>query len=339
MKSSLLDATCRVAFAGLIHDLGKFAQRARIDASEASIKLHQQMYCPRRQAGDRIWWTHQHAAYTALAFPVIEKVAPALIGEKAFPFSEGDATDSLINAASAHHAPQTFLQWIVATADRVASGFEREVYDGETAGVEPKNYIQTRQRALLEEVSLQGSRSIRADTLKLGFPLRPLSAAALFPEALDKLEDRTVDQASRKLFKSTLNNRLHRNLACVIDKSSRGTKLKRAFEELPQVSTARSGRTLPLLLLLPIELCSQDSARAGRCGSTRLIRPGLRLRRPCLPPPPSMSSRTFRSMIIPRQLPHCRLHFGDGTRKKAERMTMPFAHSRIGSIGMTTSFC
>ena len=37
-----------------------------------------------------------------------------------------------------------------------------------------------------------------------------------------------------KLFKSTLNNRLHRNLACVIDKSSRGTKLKRAFEELPK---------------------------------------------------------------------------------------------------------
>ena len=36
-----------------------------------------------------------------------------------------------------------------------------------------------------------------------------------------------------KLFKSTLNNRLRRNLACVIDKSSRGAKLKRAFEELP----------------------------------------------------------------------------------------------------------
>ena len=37
----------------------------------------------------------------------------------------------------------------------------------------------------------------------------------------------------RKLFKSTPNNRLHRNLACVIDKSSRGAKLERAFEELP----------------------------------------------------------------------------------------------------------
>ena len=39
-----------------------------------------------------------------------------------------------------------------------------------------------------------------------------------------------------KLFKSTLNNRLHRNLACVIDKSSQGAKLKRAFEELPYIA-------------------------------------------------------------------------------------------------------
>ena len=40
-------------------------------------------------------------------------------------------------------------------------------------------------------------------------------------------------EALQKYLKSTLNNRLHRNLACVIDKSSRGAKLERAFEELP----------------------------------------------------------------------------------------------------------
>ncbi len=44
-----------------------------------------------------------------------------------------------------------------------------------------------------------------------------------------------------KLFKSTLNNRLHRNLACVIDKSSRGAKLERAFEELPWVARPSFG--------------------------------------------------------------------------------------------------
>ena len=46
-----------------------------------------------------------------------------------------------------------------------------------------------------------------------------------------------------KLFKSTLNNRLHRNLACVIDKSSRGAKLKRAFEELPMWSMLTKAET------------------------------------------------------------------------------------------------
>ena len=47
------------------------------------------------------------------------------------------------------------------------------------------------------------------------------------------LRFRIASAVLRKLFKSTLNNRLHRNLACVIDKSSRDAKLKRAFEELP----------------------------------------------------------------------------------------------------------
>ena len=41
----------------------------------------------------------------------------------------------------------------------------------------------------------------------------------------------------RKLFKSTLNNCLHSNLACVIDKMARGAKLNRAFEELPKDPT------------------------------------------------------------------------------------------------------
>ena len=53
-----------------------------------------------------------------------------------------------------------------------------------------------------------------------------------------KLIEPVLWRASRKLFKSTLNNRLHRNLACVIDKSSRGAKLERAFEELPQVNSS-----------------------------------------------------------------------------------------------------
>ena len=50
-----------------------------------------------------------------------------------------------------------------------------------------------------------------------------------------------------KLFKSTLNNRLCSNLACVIDESSRGVKLKRAFEELPMSAILQSPLVMPIL--------------------------------------------------------------------------------------------
>ena len=59
--------------------------------------------------------------------------------------------------------------------------------------------------------------------------LGPLS----IPPQRDALDGEFRGSCYRKLFKSTLNNRLHRNLACVIDKRSRGAKSERAFEELP----------------------------------------------------------------------------------------------------------
>ena len=51
--------------------------------------------------------------------------------------------------------------------------------------------------------------------------------------SLEKKLAQTAGEDPGKLFKSTLNNRLCSNLACVIDESSRGVKLKRVFEELP----------------------------------------------------------------------------------------------------------
>ena len=67
----------------------------------------------------------------------------------------------------------------------------------------------------------------------------------------------------RKLFKSTLNNRLHRNLACVIDKSSRGAKLKRAFEELPiqLLPLAQMVRSAKAALLITPETLVRASSR------------------------------------------------------------------------------
>ena len=130
MTKIILDASCRVAFAALIHDLGKFAQRADMPCDPKTLDIHKQLYCPRHQdaKGNFLYWSHIHGAYTALGFDVIEKIAPNLVQGDMFPFAgdkanQTEVTDSLINAAASHHYPQTFIQQIITVADCVSPCF------------------------------------------------------------------------------------------------------------------------------------------------------------------------------------------------------------------------
>lgn len=50
--SSLLFASCRVAFAALVHDLGKFAERAKLPISQDALDSHKTLYCPFNQEGN-----------------------------------------------------------------------------------------------------------------------------------------------------------------------------------------------------------------------------------------------------------------------------------------------
>lgn len=195
---NLLNATCRVALAGMIHDLGKFAQRAGIEPSRERIDIHSQLFCPRGASGA---WTHQHAAYTAMGFPVIERAAPELLRADAWPFASRvsenpkDLTESLVGVASRHHAPETFLDWILATADHVASGFERECFDKGDDDAAAAGFIETRMRSLLEEVSLHDSRRIARSDLRTALPLTPLTPKALFPVPLAQVESKDRKRA------------------------------------------------------------------------------------------------------------------------------------------------
>lgn len=133
MKNTRLEASSRMALAAYLHDLGKFTERANIAVTQEKYAIHEQMYCKRNDKNGRTWYSHKHAAYTALGFELIEEHMPALKGTEFSPFgsmhSRSDADDSLVNASAMHHRPEGFLQWIVATADRAASGFEREEFE------------------------------------------------------------------------------------------------------------------------------------------------------------------------------------------------------------------
>ncbi len=166
----MLHASCRVAFAALLHDLGKFHERTGLPPAGNHAALE-------------TLYRYGHAAHTAGAWDAATACAPDLLKGDVAPFASRstgeDITDSLVNAAAAHHHPDTFLQWIVATADRAASGFERRKFDayntdcdGET--FTRKNRFQARLVTLFEQLA-------PARHLDHAFKLAALSPQALFP--------------------------------------------------------------------------------------------------------------------------------------------------------------
>lgn len=191
----LLNASSRVALAAFLHDLGKFAERARIEEAHQKDTdgnqrrdLNVQLYCPKYNERH----THIHAAYTAIGFDLLEQHMSDLVGDDMTPFKpwkDRDADDSLINAAAMHHKPGTFLQWVIATADRVASGFEREKFedynklaDDEKAKL---NHYTTRQLTLLEQIRLDGK---AAEKLNYRYALQALTVDSLFPQKKEQCE-------------------------------------------------------------------------------------------------------------------------------------------------------
>lgn len=181
---SLLDQSSRIALAAFLHDVGKLAERAAIDHG-GRLDAHKTLYCPWHIEGG--YHSHVHAAYTAMAWDELEATGhfPDLRHDCP-PFSTGDddnATDSAVNAASAHHRPDTFLQWVVATADRVASGFEREEFDQTYNNArERENHYCARLLTLFEQI---GRKTVDEGELKWRYPLNVLSPKSLFPQRAD----------------------------------------------------------------------------------------------------------------------------------------------------------
>tara|TARA_R110001583_G_scaffold57162_1_gene171659 strand:- start:11637 stop:14333 length:2697 start_codon:yes stop_codon:yes gene_type:complete len=187
-----MEPSTRIALAAFLHDLGKFAQRAAIPIKESDLDFAKQQYCPKVSKERGGYYTHVHAAYTSAALDAIEPMMPSLKGDDVFPFGSWktrEADNSLINAAAMHHRPETFLQWIIATADRVASGFERETFEkynqGEDKTDSGKNHYQARQLSLFENIQLANSQQDifkQCADFEYRQPLKALSPTSLFPQ-------------------------------------------------------------------------------------------------------------------------------------------------------------
>ncbi len=88
-----------ISLAGLLHDIGKFGQRAD------NYKLRDGAY-------KKYDYKYTHAGFSA-----------QILNDLAFNLEE-----NMSDASAMHHNPQNDTDWIIASADRMASGFEREKF-------------------------------------------------------------------------------------------------------------------------------------------------------------------------------------------------------------------
>jgi len=114
-----MDKTNTIALAAFLHDIGKFAQRAETEIDDIDF----QYFCPKSKNG---YFTHKHAGYTAkfLGDYIVEKQ-----NNKKRILSADALNGKFIDISARHHIPENKEEWIVAAADRLASGFEREIFE------------------------------------------------------------------------------------------------------------------------------------------------------------------------------------------------------------------
>ena len=143
MDKELLQA---ISIAGLLHDIGKFAERAgAVELGDKDMVAQEYRYA--------------HAHHTELA---LKSLFTAGQLERNF---TGSNEVNVLNMASRHHKPRNVYEVIVSQADRIASGHERSggdaLSDYDTGGRERKR--QTPLVSILSRIKLFGEQAKSED--------------------------------------------------------------------------------------------------------------------------------------------------------------------------------
>lgn len=129
----------KIFFASLLHDIGKFWQRAdsrllkEILKDNTHLENVANLICPENEPGK---WGYQHVFWTHQFFKENEGVFNAILenGKPSFKVNvyEGRNDDNLVNLSIFHHKPQTKMQAMVQLADWWSSGMERNEKNAES---------------------------------------------------------------------------------------------------------------------------------------------------------------------------------------------------------------
>lgn len=183
------DTVLKIALAGLLHDIGKFAEEG-MDASPDFINSNAELYQPFFNNH----YTHKHAVFTAAFIDHIEKLLPSQLNKSGWGLG---IEDPFINLAAKHHKPETAGQWIVAIADRVSSGWDRANFDSEyNSAIAWQNYRKTRLLPIFERMLKNGKKDRR--DYQYCYPLKELTPQNIYPVLREEEGTVTEEQAAKE---------------------------------------------------------------------------------------------------------------------------------------------
>ena len=235
-----MDSTVlKICAAGLMHDLGKAGTRMTFGIDQEYVERHENVFLPVYRGR----YSHHHALYGA-AF--VEK-NPSLFPRE---FTSGDwgEGDTFFNLVAGHHNPSTPLQWIVAVADRISSGWDRDIFEKEEDEIPVNDYLETRLLSLFEQLMAEEDSYLSVEDFAWHYSLAPLTPESLFPVERGNQEGKRENSGTRdykelfEQFLSSLSGILHREDSVELWLEHFDSLMMVYMSTIP---AARAGRVVP----------------------------------------------------------------------------------------------
>ncbi|MEW6139416.1 MAG: type III-A CRISPR-associated protein Cas10/Csm1 [Thermodesulfobacteriota bacterium] len=168
------ETVLKVALAAFTHDTGKLVDKSVLGVDSEFVKSNEDLYQPKRDGRP----THVHALWTAAFIEKMAEFLPPQLNRR-----EWGVGDVFINLAAAHHKPETPMQWVIATADRLSSGWDRNRFEeGNRSDIHWRDYRKTRLYPVLERLTLKDvPGKTRQAKHSYCYRLAEVSARSIFP--------------------------------------------------------------------------------------------------------------------------------------------------------------
>lgn len=199
-----------IYLAALLHDIGKFYQRADKPFAEKNNELSKLVrkiadyICPLNKEGR---FGYQHTVWTLQFLVEIESKLKQIPNFIKNPFDDNKDCDSIFQLASYHHKPSTELQALISLADWWSAGIDRRDIDTlEKDEVSKEETIQWG-RARYKRIPLYSVfNEINKGKGKSAFSLNPLSIEeeGFFPTDIKTVEDGISEEKYAKQWKAFL---------------------------------------------------------------------------------------------------------------------------------------